>query len=81
MYNNNVIGFIFTFNLFVFNLDFLCSFFHCILLLDKCRNPSLGLATKTRGCKVADQVGDPGVTSHAPGSAKSVRESTLTLPW
>jgi hypothetical protein len=39
-----------------------------------CRNPSLGLATKARGYKVAGQEGDPGVTSHAPGSAKSVRE-------
>jgi hypothetical protein len=39
-----------------------------------CRNPSFGLATKVRGCKVAGQEGDPGVTSHAPGSAKSVRE-------
>jgi hypothetical protein len=44
-----------------------------------CRNPSLGLATKARGCKVAGQEGDSGVTSHAPGSAKSVREWTLTL--
>ncbi len=25
-----------------------------------CRNPSPGLATKARGCKVAGQVGDPG---------------------
>jgi hypothetical protein len=39
-----------------------------------CRNPSLGLMTKARGCKVAGQKGDPGVTSHALGSAKSVRE-------
>jgi hypothetical protein len=39
-----------------------------------CRDPSLGLATKARGCKVASQKGDPRVTSHAPGSAKSVRE-------
>jgi hypothetical protein len=50
-----------------------------------CNNLRLGLATKTKGCKVAGQMGDPGVTSHAPGSAKSVRESTLTfpseLPW
>jgi hypothetical protein len=37
-------------------------------------NPSLGLATKARGCKVAGQKKDPGITSHAPGSAKSVRE-------
>ncbi len=39
-----------------------------------CRNPSLGLATKARGCKVAGQKKDLGITSHAPGSAKSVRE-------
>ncbi len=39
----------------------------------ECHNPSLGLATKTRGCKVAGQKEDPGVTSHAPGSAKNVR--------
>ncbi len=45
-----------------------------------CRNLSLGLATKIRGCKVVGQVGNLRVTSHAPGSAKSVRESTLTLP-
>jgi hypothetical protein len=30
--------------------------------------------TKARGCKVAGQEKDPGVTSHAPGNAKSVRE-------
>ncbi len=40
----------------------------------ECYNPSLGLATKARGCKVAGQEGEPRVTSHAPGSAKSVRE-------
>jgi hypothetical protein len=42
----------------------------------ECRNPSLGF---DKGWKVVGQVGDPGVTSHAPGSVKSVRESTLTL--
>jgi hypothetical protein len=31
-------------------------------------NPSLGLATKARACKVAGQEGSPGVTSHAPES-------------
>ncbi len=36
--------------------------------------PSLGLATKAKGCKVMGQEGDPGVTSHAPRRAKSVRE-------
>jgi hypothetical protein len=45
-----------------------------------CRNSSLRLVTKAKGYKVADQEGDPGVTSHAPGSGKSVREWTLTLP-
>jgi hypothetical protein len=45
----------------------------------KCRNPNLALATKARACKVASQEGHPGVTSHAPKSAKSVRELTLTL--
>jgi hypothetical protein len=39
-----------------------------------CRNPSLGLATKARCDKVAGQEGDLGVTSHAHGSAKSVKE-------
>ncbi len=39
-----------------------------------CRNLSLGLTTKARGCKVAGQEKDPGVTSYAPRSAKSVRE-------
>ncbi len=35
-----------------------------------CHNPSLGLATKARGCKVAGQEGRPGVMSHAPESAR-----------
>jgi hypothetical protein len=35
-----------------------------------CRNPSLGLATKVRACKIAGQKGTPGGTLHAPGSAK-----------
>jgi hypothetical protein len=46
----------------------------------ECCNPSLGLTTKARGCKVASQAEHSGVTSHAPRSAKSVREWTLTLP-
>jgi hypothetical protein len=32
-----------------------------------CRNLSLGLATKARGCKVAGQVGDPGAFHMLPG--------------
>jgi hypothetical protein len=46
----------------------------------KRRNLILGLATATRGCKVASQEKNPGITSHVLGSAKSVREWTLTLP-
>ncbi len=42
--------------------------------MTSCHNPSLGLATKAKGWKVAGQEGDLGVTSHALGSAKSVRE-------
>ncbi len=33
-------------------------------------NPSFGLVTKARACKGVGQKGSPGVTSHAPGSAK-----------
>ncbi len=35
-----------------------------------CRNPSLGLATKAKACKVASQKGSLGVMPHALGSAK-----------
>jgi hypothetical protein len=42
--------------------------------LEECRNPSLGLATKARGCKVASQEKNSEVMSHALGSVKSVRE-------
>ncbi len=35
-----------------------------------CRNPSLGLATKARGCKVAGQEGSLGVMLHAPRCAR-----------
>jgi hypothetical protein len=42
----------------------------CVLQIVKCRNPTLGLATKAKGCKVASQEGDSRVTSHVPGSAK-----------
>jgi hypothetical protein len=51
-----------------------CTIYSVTHLLQNCRNPSLGLATKARGCKVAGQKGDLGVKSHAPKSAKSVRE-------
>jgi hypothetical protein len=35
-----------------------------------CRNPSFGLATKARGCKVAGQVGDPGAFHMLPGAQR-----------
>jgi len=35
-----------------------------------CRNPSLGLATKAKGCKVVGQERSPGIMSHAPGNAR-----------
>jgi len=35
-----------------------------------CRNPSLGLTTKARACKVAGQEGSLGVRLHALGSAR-----------
>jgi hypothetical protein len=38
--------------------------------IEDCRNPSFGLATKARACKVAGQEGTSGGTLHAPGSAK-----------
>jgi hypothetical protein len=45
-----------------------------------CRNPSLSSRPRQGGCKVAGLQVDPGVISHAPRSAKRVREWTLTLP-
>jgi hypothetical protein len=41
---------------------------------------ALGSRPRQGGYKVMGQEGGPRVTSHAPGSAKSVREWTLTLP-
>jgi hypothetical protein len=35
-----------------------------------CHNPSLGLTTKVRACKVAGQEGSPGVTFHVLESVK-----------
>jgi hypothetical protein len=40
------------------------------LLRFLCRNPNLGLATKTKACKVVGQEGSPGITSYDPRSAK-----------
>jgi hypothetical protein len=44
-----------------------------------CRNPSLGLATEARACKVAGQEGTPRGTLQLLGVPKSVREWTLTF--
>jgi len=38
--------------------------------VSQCHNPSLGLATKVRGCKVVGQEGSPGARLHAPRSAR-----------
>jgi hypothetical protein len=38
-----------------------------------CHNPNLGLTTKARASKVAGHEGGLGITSHAPGSAKSAK--------
>ncbi len=71
---------------FVFNAQYKCMkhmnyewMNFALVPLLSCRNPSLGFMTKVRGCKVAGQEKDLGVISHAPESAKSVREWTLTL--
>jgi hypothetical protein len=37
----------------------------------QCRNPSLGLVTKARACKVASQKRSSGITFHALGSGKN----------
>jgi hypothetical protein len=45
-----------------------------VFIIKKCRNPSFGLVTKARGCKVTGQEKDSRVTSHAPMNVKNVRE-------
>jgi hypothetical protein len=59
----------------VFHFNYQGVMFHLYNQMDGhlCRNPNLGLTTKARGCKVVGQKEDPGVTSHAPKSVKSVR--------
>ncbi len=41
-----------------------------MFMFNKCRNPSLGLTTEARSCKVVGQEKDPRVKSHAFESAK-----------
>jgi hypothetical protein len=45
-----------------------------------CRNPSLGLATKARGLQGCGPRGSPGVTPHAPGSAREWGGVNLHTP-
>jgi hypothetical protein len=45
-----------------------------------CRNPSLGLATKVRVCKVAGQERSPKVTLHAPGSVGKCEGMNPRIP-
>jgi hypothetical protein len=44
------------------------------------RNPSLGLVTTARAYKSASQEGSPGVTFHAPGSAKECERMNPHTP-
>jgi len=44
------------------------------------RNPSIGVTTKAKACKVAGQEGSPMVTSHAPESAKECEGMNLHTP-
>jgi len=45
-----------------------------------CHNPSLGLATKARACKVTGQEGSSGVTSHVPWSVGKCEGMNLHTP-
>jgi hypothetical protein len=45
-----------------------------------CYNPNLGLATKTRACKVASQEGSLRVTSHVPGNVGKCEVMNLHTP-
>ncbi len=43
---------------------------HLTCSMPMCRNPSLGLTTKAKRCKVAGQEGSLKIMSHAPESAR-----------
>ncbi len=45
--------------------------FKIMMNFQDCRNPSLRLTTKARGCKVVGQEGSPGVMPHAPKSVRN----------
>jgi hypothetical protein len=46
----------------------------------KCRNPSFGLATKAKACKVTGQEGSLRITPHAPGSVGKCEGMNLHTP-
>jgi hypothetical protein len=46
----------------------------------RCHNPSFGLTTKARACKVTGQEGSSEVTSHVSGSAKECEWMNLHTP-
>ncbi len=45
-----------------------------------CRNPSFGLVTKARACKVMGQEGSSGVTPHDPGNVGKCEGMNLHIP-
>jgi hypothetical protein len=45
-----------------------------------CCNPSLGLTTKARVCKITGQEGRPRITSSVPGSVKECEGMNLHIP-
>jgi hypothetical protein len=46
----------------------------------ECRNPSFGLTTKARACKVVGQEGSLGIMPHAPGSARECEGTNPPTP-
>ncbi len=51
-----------------------------VIFFYDCHNPSLGLATKARACKVAGHKGSPRITSRVPKSAKECEGMNLHTP-
>jgi hypothetical protein len=46
----------------------------------ECHNPSLGLTTKVRACKVVGQEGSSGIITHVPGSARECEGTNPHIP-
>jgi len=46
-------------------------------IYSRCRNPSFGLATKAKVCKVTSQEGSLGITPHAPRSVEKCEGMNL----